>query len=678
MDESNRIDSWKQIAAYLDKSERTVRRWYSLEGLPVHKHLHQERGSVWAYKSEIVQWLESRKACPVPLLDDSSPAQRSRSRLLLLSASLIFSLVAASAIWFNRLNDTASVSEPEVFTALPGMAYSPAISPDGMTVAFFWQGQVDTEDGIYLKKIGAESSQQLVAGKESDRRAFVYNPAWSPDGSMIAYLRRPKSQPSAKTGSLETELALVDSSGGNKRRLIRLATGRVFYANSHHLSWSRDGKRILAPMADGPRRGIFWIPLDGSEPVQLTDAGQNWEFAPSLSPNGDSFFFFRTIGSPQPHSEQMVYQALNQDGTRRGPETIVYSGNTMTSGLAWMPSGKSVVYCREDKSISGSLHSRLYRLSIEAGTTPIALGLGPCSTLSIGKSSSDGQTLMVYGSGGNVGGSIWSGSLHRMEELRKLVPSSRFQGKPSFSPDGAKLAFVSNRGGRDELWVCDRDGSNPRRLTSGSYIATEPFWSPDGTRILYGITLPIEQAGNPPVPHRLFSVLVSTGVSTQVPLGTMQACDPFWGPGGEIYFWTFDELWRAHTDGSGIRKLGHFRNHVSSSKSADGRYLFYARRTNPYELHRLDLNTGLDQLIADQLYSASFSISARNLYFVDSKMSLMSTPLEGGPTIKIASLPVQRILQDIVGLSVSADDSAIAYSLSDLRQLDLMLVRNFR
>jgi hypothetical protein len=43
----SRLESWKQIAAHLNKSERTVRRWHEIEGLPVHKHQHQQKGSVW-------------------------------------------------------------------------------------------------------------------------------------------------------------------------------------------------------------------------------------------------------------------------------------------------------------------------------------------------------------------------------------------------------------------------------------------------------------------------------------------------------------------------------------------------------------------------------------------------------------------------------------------------------
>jgi non-specific serine/threonine protein kinase len=53
---TDRLDSWKEIAAYLDRSVRTVRRWEADEGLPVHRHMHRSLGSVYAFKSEIDAW----------------------------------------------------------------------------------------------------------------------------------------------------------------------------------------------------------------------------------------------------------------------------------------------------------------------------------------------------------------------------------------------------------------------------------------------------------------------------------------------------------------------------------------------------------------------------------------------------------------------------------------------
>lgn len=54
-DAANRLDSWKEIAAYLRHSERTVRRWEE-EGLPVHRRVHRKRAAVYAYKSELDAW----------------------------------------------------------------------------------------------------------------------------------------------------------------------------------------------------------------------------------------------------------------------------------------------------------------------------------------------------------------------------------------------------------------------------------------------------------------------------------------------------------------------------------------------------------------------------------------------------------------------------------------------
>lgn len=54
------LESWKQIAAYLDRSERTVRRWESSEGLPVHRRGHQKCDTVFAYKHEIETWTRRR------------------------------------------------------------------------------------------------------------------------------------------------------------------------------------------------------------------------------------------------------------------------------------------------------------------------------------------------------------------------------------------------------------------------------------------------------------------------------------------------------------------------------------------------------------------------------------------------------------------------------------------
>ncbi len=62
----DRLDSWKEIAAYLKRGVRTVRRWEREEGLPVRRHRHRVLGSVYAFKSEIDVWRKSEERSTAP------------------------------------------------------------------------------------------------------------------------------------------------------------------------------------------------------------------------------------------------------------------------------------------------------------------------------------------------------------------------------------------------------------------------------------------------------------------------------------------------------------------------------------------------------------------------------------------------------------------------------------
>jgi len=70
------LESWKQIAAYLKRSERTVRRWESREGLPVHRHGHQSQDTVFAHVDEIDRWMNHRTRPARPAAASTSSASQ--------------------------------------------------------------------------------------------------------------------------------------------------------------------------------------------------------------------------------------------------------------------------------------------------------------------------------------------------------------------------------------------------------------------------------------------------------------------------------------------------------------------------------------------------------------------------------------------------------------------------
>ena len=59
--QEDRLDSWKKIASYLKRDVSTVQRWERREAMPVHRHQHDKLGSVFAFRSELDAWWESRR-----------------------------------------------------------------------------------------------------------------------------------------------------------------------------------------------------------------------------------------------------------------------------------------------------------------------------------------------------------------------------------------------------------------------------------------------------------------------------------------------------------------------------------------------------------------------------------------------------------------------------------------
>ncbi|HTU33982.1 MAG TPA: tetratricopeptide repeat protein [Candidatus Acidoferrum sp.] len=96
----NRLDSWKEIGAYLDRDVTTVQRWEKREGMPVHRHLHDKRGSVYAVPAELDAWLKSRQLRLESEGGAQIGGQNAPASLAAERSAAAGSILSGSRLWF--------------------------------------------------------------------------------------------------------------------------------------------------------------------------------------------------------------------------------------------------------------------------------------------------------------------------------------------------------------------------------------------------------------------------------------------------------------------------------------------------------------------------------------------------------------------------------------------------
>ncbi|MEJ7654854.1 MAG: hypothetical protein WKH64_16715 [Chloroflexia bacterium] len=70
-------------------------------------------------------------------------------------------------------------------------------------------------------------------------------------------------------------------------------------------------------------------------------------------------------------------------------------------------------------------------------------------------------------------------------KVTRLTTSEAFESDPSWSSDGGKIAFASNRDGNFEVYVMDPDGGNQMNISNNAAFDGKPVWAPDGRRLAF-------------------------------------------------------------------------------------------------------------------------------------------------------------------------------------------------
>jgi TolB-like protein/tetratricopeptide (TPR) repeat protein len=145
----DRLESWKEIAVYLKRDERTVRRWEKDEGLPVHRHVHKKSASVYAFPAEIDGWWAGRRAALEGPAPAATPVRR-YWRAGAAAAGVIAVALGAFAAW--RSDSRPARERRAVLAVLPfenltGDAEQEYLS-DGLTEEMIAQVSRSNPDGL--------------------------------------------------------------------------------------------------------------------------------------------------------------------------------------------------------------------------------------------------------------------------------------------------------------------------------------------------------------------------------------------------------------------------------------------------------------------------------------------------------------------------------------------------
>lgn len=486
-----------------------------------------------------------RLVAEVRQLDQLAAVTKSPSRLRL---ALAMVLLLAGIAWWSAADSPAHLpsqsrmAAPVPFSSLPGRETDPAISADGERVAFSWGGADDDLYDLYVKNRRDGKLLRLTESRERD-----VHPSWSPDGRSIAFLRN------GENGSL---LCRVPAEGGPVLPIVELG------AWASGLDWSPDAKTLVSALV-GPRRLLRIVSIavgDGSR-EELTSPPELFaDHSPVFSPDGKQVAFVR---SQQAGSENQI-RLLE---IASGKETAVCAITRVVKGIEWAGDPGELLLAAE-----ADYGTQLFRLSLSDGSlqeVPLREEWVSYPSLSL-----DGKTL-VYEEAEPTQDLICI-DLQKPagEGRRNILQTTQREREAYFSPDGSRIAFISDRSGDLEVWVSDARGESARRITaSGRDRVAAPRWSPDGEWIAF-------QQGDA-AGQKLWLVAEDGGIAR--PLEVEPAAELLCGwssKGSKLYYAGQQDgiwfVWRHDLQtGESLRALD--EPALMAKESADGLWLYFSR-----------------------------------------------------------------------------------------------------
>ncbi len=587
---------------------------------------------------------------------------RVSSRTALAAILIVAALTVIALAWLIPvLLRTPAVETPLAvvpLTSYPGFESNPTFSPDGTQVAFSWARETDSDCHIYIKQVGSEALFQLTSDKAADD-----DPAWSPDGRWIAFLRWQQERP-------ETNSLIVKSPLGGVERVLAEVRFPVTLWWNANIAWHPKGKWLVMPdrPVESEPCALFALSLETGEKRRLTSppAGALGDGGPSFSPDGSTLGFARYAS---PHTAS-VYLLTVSDRLVATGEPVQITHDPRSFGPEWTPDGSEIVY------VSGSIHApSLWRLDAKRLRNPRRL---PLSGRFFAPSFSRQGHLAFVQKLEDV--NIWKLDSALPKDAApvptKLISSTYVDHIPRFSPDGRHITFASYRSGYSEIWVCDRDGSNPVQLTRFAGPETAlPAWSPDARQIAFGS----KGQGLDDV----YVIDAQGGSPRQLTSGPSDDGAPCYSRDGNWIYFESDrtgrfEIWKTRLDGHETIRVTRKGGNLPRL-SPDGKFIYYLKESGGESgsLWRKPVDGGDERQILPVVYANDYAVVSRGIYFIptaDPPSSVNFLSFKTGKVTRLLTLPRMPAW----GFDVSPDEQEILFTQFNGGGADLMLIENFR
>jgi len=554
----DRLDSWKEIAAYLNRDVTTVQRWEKREGMPVHRHLHSRVGSVYASRTELEAWAESRNilaasedgskvGSPDPAASVPAPVASSRPRwkwVLALTAAGV-AIVVGVVLWLQRKEyfwrNPLSDARFQTVTDFSGLEQAAAVSRDGKFVAFL--ADRDGPMDVWVTQVGSGQFHNLTHGTIADLvNRQVRTLGFTPDGAFVTFWVR------KRDGASENDISIwaIPTLGGQPKPYLE---GVAEY------DWSQDGSR-LTYHTPGPGDPMFvsdgGLRL-GARPIFTAPAGFHSHF-PVWGVDGSFVYFVHgslpdkldiwripaSGGTPEritSHNGQvshpvlldrrtLVYLATDPDGSgpwlysmdveRRVPHRLTLGLDRYTS-LAASADGRRLV------ATLATLTRTLWRLRIPDSSAQVSPAEQISLTHNAVFSPRFGPDYLLYVSATGPSESIWKLANGKNTELWSGA-EAQILSAPAIAPDGRSIAFSVRQRGKTVLYVMQSDGANAHIVTDSLELHGGLAWAPDGK----SLTSAVDEQGVP----RLYRVPLDGRSPT--PFLREHSVDPAWSPDGSF------------------------------------------------------------------------------------------------------------------------------------------------